>query len=64
MNLNEYEKINTDILFGIVNMKLRDEFESIDELCAYFDIDKTKLTNKLLMSGYIFHAEINQFRRV
>ena len=50
------------ILLSFVNMKLRDEFSSLDELCASLDIDKTSLTQKLEKSGFGYDDSTNQFR--
>lgn len=64
MNLENFERMNGDILFGIVNMKLRDEVESLEDLCVSYDIDREKMVEKLLEYGYHYHDELRQFRRV
>ena len=35
------------MLFSFINMKLRDEYPSLDELCASLDIDRKLLEEKL-----------------
>ena len=50
------------ILLSVVNTKLRDEYPSLDELCAALDADQTALRNKLAAIGYDYDPEQNQFR--
>lgn len=49
------------MLFSFVNMKLRDEFESLDELCMSLDIEKEWLTEKLASAGFIYNEDLNKF---
>lgn len=55
--------INTDphILLGIVNMKLRDYYNNLDELIEVENINIDTLNSKLEEIGYIYSKEINQF---
>ena len=39
------------ILLSFVNMKLRDEFSSLDELCRAFDTTAAEVTEKLASVG-------------
>ncbi|MBV7690608.1 DUF4250 domain-containing protein [Limnobaculum sp. M2-1] len=50
------------LLFSIINMKLRDEFESLDDLARSYDIDQEALIKKLLDAGYQYQPSNNQFR--
>lgn len=50
------------ILLSQVNMKLRDEYESLDELCAALDYDKDELIDRLAAAGFEYIASQNQFR--
>jgi len=50
------------MLFSMVNMKLRDNYPSLDELCKSEDIDRNQLINKLADAGFEYMPEINQFR--
>ena len=52
----------TAILLSFVNMKLRDEYPSMDELCAALDIDRAALEEKLAAIGYAYDPAANQFR--
>lgn len=50
------------MLLSFVNMKLRDEFESLDELCSALDLDRNSLIEKLSSAGFEYNSAINQFR--
>ncbi len=52
---------NANMLFSFVNMKLRDEFESLDELCLSLDIEKEWLTEKLASAGFLYNEDLNKF---
>ncbi len=49
------------ILLSYVNTKLRDEYSSLDELCAALDADKEELVRKLETVGYTYDEEKNRF---
>lgn len=49
------------ILMSTVNMYLRDRSESLDELCAYLDVDRAELEEKLRAVGFEYSAEHNKF---
>lgn len=50
------------MLLSVVNTKLRDEFESLDDLCASLDIDRETLEKKLGEAGFSYVVSANQFR--
>lgn len=49
------------MLFSVVNMKLRDCYASLDELCEDMDIDKEELIRKLRFAGFEYSPENNKF---
>ena len=49
------------MLFSVVNMKLRDFYPSLDELCDDLNIDKETLIEKLKTAGFEYSAEHNKF---
>lgn len=49
------------MLLSFVNVKLRDFYNSIDDLCDDLDIDKDGLVEKLKKIGYIYNISKNQF---
>lgn len=50
------------ILLSYVNLKLRDEFSSLEDMCDRLDIDKQEIINKLASAGYKYNPEQNQFK--
>ena len=51
-----------NILLSFVNMKLRDEYPDLDELCDTLDIDRDELVEKLEKAGYKYDAENRCFK--
>ena len=50
------------MLMSMINMKLRDQYPSLEELCASEDIDKDRLVARLGEAGFEYLPEANQFR--
>lgn len=50
------------LLLSVVNTKLRDEYESLDALCAALDLDRTALEEKLAAAGFRYDPGRNAFR--
>ncbi len=50
------------MLLSYVNTKLRDDYSSLDELCASLDIERASLEKTLKSAGFDYMPEINQFR--
>lgn len=51
-----------DMLFSMINMKLRDQYASLDELCEEEDIDAAALLVKLNGAGYEYDEANNCFQ--
>ena len=49
------------MLFSFVNMKLRDDYATLDELCKSLDIDRVALEEKLKAVGFEYSVENNKF---
>ena len=49
------------MLFSIINMKLRDCYSSLDELCEDMNINKEELIEKLSIYGFEYSEENNKF---
>ena len=47
------------MLFSVINMKLRDCYSSLDELCEDMDVDKEELVSQLKAAGFEYSAEHN-----
>ena len=50
------------MLLSFVNMKLRDEFADLDDLCDTLDVDKNDLVEKLEKAGYRYDSENHCFK--
>lgn len=50
------------MLLSYVNMKLRDQYASLDDLCDDLDISKEEIAEKLKSIDYIYDFEKNQFK--
>ena len=49
------------ILFSYVNMKLRDNYSSLDALCDDLDINRAELEAKLASVGFEYNLAQNKF---
>lgn len=49
------------MLLSFVNMKLRDSYRTLDELCEDMNINKDELVNKLHEAGFEYNSEQNKF---
>ena len=49
------------MLFSAVNMKLRDEYNSLDALCDDMDIERAQLETQLAAAGFEYSSEYNKF---
>lgn len=49
------------MLMSFVNMKLRDEYSSLDELCASLGVERAEIEVKLWGAGFEYSPEANKF---
>ena len=49
------------MLMSWTNMKLRDYYKSLDELCEDLEIDRNELENTLKAAGIEYNAALNKF---
>lgn len=49
------------MLLSFVNLKLRDFYKSLDDLCDDLDADKKEIVDKLSGIDYFYDEEKNQF---
>ena len=50
------------MLYSYVNLKLRDEYPSLDALCEDLELDRAALEEKLSAAGFAYDAGRNSFR--
>ena len=54
---------NPEMLVSVINRLLRDgEFESLEDLCSYYDRTEEELRQLLLGNGYEYMEQQKQFR--
>lgn len=58
---NKYLIMDINIAYSMLNMKLRDKYSSLSELCDDEDIDMEELLNKFKEKNIIFNEDSNQF---
>ena len=49
------------MLLSFVNMKLRDKFSTLNDMCEDLDISSTEIVEKLAKIDYHYDVEKNQF---
>ena len=49
------------MLYSFINMKLRDNYPSLDVLCEDMNLDKDDLIEKLQKAGFEYNSENNKF---
>ncbi|SQD78102.1 conserved protein of unknown function [Moritella yayanosii] len=62
MDLSNFEQMDTAILLGIVNEKLRLECPDLHDLSACYEMPTEALANKLYTLGYHYDTKTNQFK--
>lgn len=50
------------ILYSYVNLKLRDAYDSLDDLCEDLELDRAALEEKLSAAGFVYDEARNCFR--
>lgn len=56
------ENMSNEILLSIINMKLRDHYSSLDDLCDDLDYSIDLVNEKLNSIGYYYDTDLNQFK--
>ncbi len=49
------------MLYSFLNMKLRDEYPSLDALCEDLDVSKDEIIKKMKSIGFEYDSERNRF---
>lgn len=52
------------MMLSFINLKLRDYYSSLDDLCDDLDEDKENIINTLKAAGFKYDENTNQFRQV
>lgn len=59
---SRFEQMDPHLLVGLVNTALRNEAESLEDLCRTHDIDADTLCARFESVGYVYQPEQVQFR--
>ncbi|MBQ9275221.1 MAG: DUF4250 domain-containing protein [Succinivibrio sp.] len=62
MPLKRFATMDPYVLVSAVNMQLRDEFSSLDELCSAQEISKEELLQRLRKADFVYDEESRQFK--
>lgn len=62
MKRSDVQRMDVHLLYSLINMKLRNDYEDLDDLARGLDIDRAELEARLGTAGYGYSAELNQFR--
>ncbi len=62
MDLSSYQRMDANILLGIVNEKLRLECSDLSELLLRYELSKDTLAKKMYLIGYHYDPITNQFK--
>lgn len=49
------------MLLSFLNLKLRDFYKSLDDLCEDMDVDRQEITDRLRQIGYYYDKKKNSF---
>ena len=62
MNKESILAMDPNIFLSLINMKLRDNYSSLEKLCDDWDVAIAEVENKLKSIGYEYIQDINQFK--
>ncbi|WP_371186058.1 DUF4250 domain-containing protein [Thalassotalea maritima] len=62
MEINNLLGMQSPIVLGIVNERLRLECDTLDQLISRYDLDANQLFHKMDELGYHYDALSNQFK--
>lgn len=60
MDLSNFREMDPAMLCSLVNMKLRNDYDDLQDLAKSLDIDAEALRERLREQGFEFDAEIGQ----
>lgn len=61
---NKYLTMDINIVYSMLNMRLRDKYSSLSELCEDEDIDMEELLEGLKAKGVLYNEDSNQFTQI
>lgn len=61
--LENYKKMDVNMLLSIVNMKLRNENQTLEDFCITYELDQSILTERLKNNGFVYDQSHTQFKQ-
>ena len=58
---SKYLMMDVNIAYSMLNMRLRDKYSSLADLCEDEDIHIEELLKGMEKKGYVYNQETNQF---
>ena len=62
MDLSRYKDMDPNLLYSLINSKLRNEYRDLDDLVATWEIDRAELEAHMAEKGFTYHPDVKQFR--
>ena len=62
MNLENYRTMDPNLLYSLVNTRLRNDYQDLDDLTRSLGLDRAALEARLAGAGFVYVQALNQFR--
>jgi hypothetical protein len=62
MDWSQFQRMDPHLLVGLVNTELRNQADSLEDLCRMHDLDQAQLCAHLESADYVYRPEQKQFR--
>lgn len=62
LNNDKINSMDPQLLFSLLNMKLRNDFTSLARLCVYYQLTQALVEEKLAQAGFYYQISLNQFK--
>lgn len=63
MTLTNVRTMDPHLLYSVINTRLRNDYSDLDDLVRSMDLDREVLVQRLADAGYVYVAEVKQFRQ-
>lgn len=62
MDLSRFQQMDANLLYSILNMKLRNDYSDLDDLCSSHGVVRNELEQHMTAAGFTYFKELEQFR--
>lgn len=56
----DYLNMDSNLFYSIINMKLRDFYSNIEDLCLSENLEQDKIEDKIKSSGFMYDSSLNK----